>query len=56
MWAFESLGFDQYSHLMKIYLQRYKELTKMDKGSGAYDDGQMGAGYDLDPQAFAGTL
>ena len=56
VWAFESLGFDQYSHLMKIYLQRYKELTKMDKGSGAYDDSQMGAGYDLDPQAFAGTL
>lgn len=28
----EALGFDQYSQLMKIYLQRFKEITKSDKG------------------------
>ena len=26
IWAMEALGFDQYSQLMKIYLQRYKEV------------------------------
>jgi len=34
VWAFEALGFDQYSHLMKIYLQRYKDVMKMDKTGG----------------------
>lgn len=44
MWAFEALGFDQYSHLMKIYLQRYKEVMKMDKTSGThYDAADMAA-------------
>ena len=27
IWAMETLGFDQYSQLMKIYLQRYKEVN-----------------------------
>lgn len=26
IWAMEALGFDQYSQLMKVYLQRYKEV------------------------------
>jgi hypothetical protein len=37
----EALGFDQYSQLMKLYLQKYKEITKVDKGGleygGTYD-------------------
>jgi len=32
IWAMETLGFDQYAPLMKIYLQRFKEITKTDKG------------------------
>ena len=58
IWAFEALGFEQYSHLMKIYLQRYKDVTKMDKGSvnygatdGAdimnYEDSTQGGGYQI---------
>jgi len=43
VFAFEALGFDQYSHLMKIYLQRYKDVTKMDKASG-------GSGGFADPE------
>lgn len=38
IWAFETLGFEQYAHLMKIYLQRYKDVTKMDKGSLNYEE------------------
>lgn len=26
IWAMEQLGFDQYANLMKLYLQRYKEV------------------------------
>lgn len=37
VWAFETLGFDQYAHLMKIYLQRYKDVMKMDKTGGPFD-------------------
>lgn len=38
----EALGFDQYGQLMKLYLQKYKEVTKVDKshgdfGSSVYD-------------------
>ena len=29
----EALGFDQYGQLMKLYLQKYKEATKNDKGA-----------------------
>jgi len=28
----EALGFDQYGQLMKLYLQKYKEVTKIDGG------------------------
>ncbi len=42
VWAFEALGFDQYSHLMKIYLQRYKDVTKMDKTGTHFDTDQPG--------------
>ena len=28
----EALGFDQYGQLMKLYLQKYKEVTKVEKG------------------------
>lgn len=43
MWAMEALGFDQYGQLMKLYLQKYKEVTKVDKahhgefGGSVYD-------------------
>lgn len=35
----EALGFDQYGQLMKLYLQKYKEVTKVDKTGeyGSYD-------------------
>ncbi len=33
VWAMEALGFDQYAQLMKLYLQKYKEVTKVDKAS-----------------------
>lgn len=26
VWAMEQMGFDQYAHLMKIYLQHYREV------------------------------
>jgi hypothetical protein len=32
----EALGFDQYGQLMKLYLQKYKEVTKVEKGHGDY--------------------
>jgi histone H3/H4 len=31
LWAMESLGFDNYVQLLKIYLQKYKETMKLDK-------------------------
>lgn len=51
IWAFEALGFEQYSHLMKIYLQRYKDVTKMDKGGMHYGTGEAGEimGYEGNP-------
>lgn len=59
VWAFDTLGFDQYAHLMKIYLQRYKDVMKMDKASG-YEGGELheGAmGYEVaDPsQNYSGA-
>jgi len=36
LWAMESLGFDNYVQLLKIYLQKYKESMKLDKRS--FDD------------------
>jgi len=36
VWAMEALGFDQYSQLMKLYLQKYKEITKIEKGGLDY--------------------
>lgn len=33
LWALDSLGFDHYISLLKIYLQKYKESAKLDKGS-----------------------
>lgn len=44
----EALGFDQYSQLMKLYLQKFKEVTKVDKIGleyGNYDP--MDPGYEL---------
>jgi histone H3/H4 len=35
VWAMEALGFDQYGQLMKLYLQKYKEVTKVEKGHHA---------------------
>lgn len=51
----EALGFDQYSQLMKIYLQRFKEITKSDKGmigasqlafENAYQNATLPLGYE----------
>lgn len=36
VWAMEALGFDQYGQLMKLYLQKYKEVTKVEKGHGDF--------------------
>lgn len=45
IWALETLGFDHYAQLMKVYLQRFKDITKMDKSG--YDAGDAGIlGYD----------
>ena len=27
IWAMEALGFENYAHLMKVYLNRYKEVN-----------------------------
>ena len=50
VWAMEALGFDQYGQLMKLYLQKYKEVTKVDKGhdysAGLYDtNGAIGTPF-----------
>lgn len=34
VWAMEQLGFDQYAHLMKLYLHRYRDITKTSAESG----------------------
>lgn len=34
VWAMETLGFEQYAHLMKIYLQKFKEVMKIEKIGG----------------------
>ena len=47
VWAMEALGFDQYSQLMKLYLQKYKEVTKVEKGH---------VDYTYDPQAMGGAF
>jgi hypothetical protein len=49
VWAFEALGFDQYSHLMKVYLQRYKDVMKMDKTGSTISTVTMG-GYEMQAQ------
>lgn len=41
----EALGFDQYAQLMKLYLQKYKEVTKVDKSH----PGEYGAASLYDP-------
>jgi hypothetical protein len=33
IYALATLGFDNYLEPLKIYLQRYREYSKMDKGS-----------------------
>ncbi|KAJ3007962.1 hypothetical protein HKX48_008857 [Thoreauomyces humboldtii] len=33
LWALQSLGFDAYCEVMKIYLSRYRELTKMERAA-----------------------
>lgn len=45
VWAMEALGFDQYAQLMKLYLQKYKEVTKVDKSH----PGEYGAASLYDP-------
>lgn len=35
VWAMEQLGFDQYAHLMKLYLHRYRDITKTSAESSA---------------------
>lgn len=37
---------------MKIYLQRYKEVTKMDKASGMYEDIGAPAGGDGQDEVY----
>ena len=46
VWAMEALGFDQYGQLMKLYLQKYKEVTKVEKGSEyTYDAGAVNGSW-----------
>jgi histone H3/H4 len=47
IWAMEALGFDQYGQLMKLYLQKYKEVTKVEKSSGdfGYDNSGLNGGF-----------
>ncbi|KAM0681955.1 hypothetical protein MDAP_002714 [Mitosporidium daphniae] len=46
LWAMESLGFDHYVQLLKIYLQKYKETLKLDKdGSPSLSSIQLLPGH-----------
>ncbi|KAI8816954.1 nuclear transcription factor Y subunit B-8 [Fimicolochytrium jonesii] len=33
LWAFQSLGFDSYCEVMKVYLNRYREATKLERAA-----------------------
>ncbi|KAJ3313808.1 hypothetical protein HDU76_002548 [Blyttiomyces sp. JEL0837] len=33
LWAMQSLGFENYNETLKIYLQKYREATKMDRST-----------------------
>ncbi|KAK9709921.1 transcriptional activator hap3 [Basidiobolus ranarum] len=34
----QSLGFENYAEVLKVYLSKYRETIKVDKGSGNYKD------------------
>ncbi|GMI32831.1 hypothetical protein TeGR_g7409, partial [Tetraparma gracilis] len=38
LWAMSTLGFDRYVEPLKIYLAKYREAVKGDKGPGKDDD------------------
>ncbi|KAJ3191746.1 hypothetical protein HK101_007439 [Irineochytrium annulatum] len=44
LWAMQSLGFENYNETLKLYLQKYRETTKMEKGAiNAKDEQQADA-------------
>ncbi|KAI8342296.1 histone-fold-containing protein [Chlamydoabsidia padenii] len=38
LWAMQSLGFENYAEALKIYLGKYREATKIDRGPKEKDD------------------
>ncbi|ORX86706.1 histone-fold-containing protein [Basidiobolus meristosporus CBS 931.73] len=42
LWAMQSLGFENYAEVLKVYLSKYRETIKVDKGSGNYKDEEGG--------------
>ncbi|KAJ1907214.1 transcriptional activator hap3 [Tieghemiomyces parasiticus] len=44
LWAMQSLGFENYAEALKIYLQRYRDTTKVEKDphGGKPDGDEMG--------------
>ncbi|KAK9759758.1 transcriptional activator hap3 [Basidiobolus ranarum] len=42
LWAMQSLGFENYAEVLKIYLGKYRETIKVDKTSGGYKEDEGG--------------
>ncbi|ORY98760.1 histone-fold-containing protein [Syncephalastrum racemosum] len=51
LWAMQSLGFENYAEALKIYLVKYRETTKLDRGaSGAKEKDEEGVLNDVQQQ------
>ncbi|CDH54180.1 ccaat-binding factor complex subunit [Lichtheimia corymbifera JMRC:FSU:9682] len=54
LWAMQSLGFENYAETLKIYLQKYRETTKLERASssGKEKDEEQGTQSDQQQQLF----
>ncbi|CDS13173.1 Putative Nuclear transcription Y subunit beta [Lichtheimia ramosa] len=54
LWAMQSLGFENYAETLKIYLQKYRETTKLERASssGKEKDEEQGTQTDQQQQLF----
>ncbi|KAI7881000.1 histone-fold-containing protein [Lichtheimia hyalospora FSU 10163] len=54
LWAMQSLGFENYAETLKIYLQKYRETTKLERASssGKEKDEEQSTQTDQQQQMF----
>ena len=55
LWAMGTLGFDDYSGPLKVYLQKYRQAAKKGEGGAAESSSEPGAAADLSAAATLST-